>query len=501
MNNLIKIAKESGINFSGSIIGIVLNYILLIILTRFLVPEEFGTFVLAQSIINFSLIFVFLGLHKALDRFIPFYNSENKIGKIKTLIYAILKVTLFMSLITGIIIYLCSNIIADSIFRNIKLSIALKIMVISIPLLTFSQIVVFIFIGFKELRYQVYIQQVTRNILKIVLGLFIFLMGFELIGWIWMYICSLFGTSILAFYFFKKNILSTFLKVEKIPISFKEIISYSWPLSINSILLLFLGEINFLFLGYFKSVTEVGVFRIYIYMVIILAYVPNSFAKIYKPVISESIAKNNLKEVVYTYKWVSKWIFLINWLGLLILFLFGPDIIRILFTKNYAIAPTALFILAAGRFLNSSFGPEGMTLEAFGKTKLSMLNSIIRLFTNLILAFLLIPKYGVIGASVATASAITLGGLAGLIEIYLLYRMQPYSLKYIKYICLGLISAASAYFLAHRFEMDFFWLIGVIVIFTLIYVAGLHFSKSLDRIDYLIYFKVKSKVLNSLSLK
>lgn len=501
MNSLLKIVKEFGINLSGSIIGMGLNYVLLIVITRFLAPKEYGIFVLAESIVNFSLIFVLLGMHKALDRFIPFFNASGEFGKSKTLISTIFKITLFLSLIIGVIFFFSSGIIANYFFKEPKLSLVLKIVVLSIPLLTFLQIISFTFIGYKELRYQVYIQQIARNILKVFLGIIIFFMGYRLIGWSWMYVMSLLGASLLAYYFFKNRISISLTKVEKIPISFKEIISYSWPLSINSIILLFLGQIGVLLLGFFRSPAEVGVFRIYIYMISILALILHSFAMIYKPVTCGSIAKNDLKEVKVTYRRVSKWIFLINGLGLLILFLFGRDIIRILFTKDYLLAPTALIILAAGRFLNSSFGPEGMTLEAFGNTKLSMLNSIIMLGTNLGLAYLLIPRYGIVGAAVATATSITVGGLAGLIEIFFLYRLQPFSIHHIKYICVGLISGGILFFIKTKFTLNVFVLIGLVSLLTGIYIAGLYYSKSIDDLDYEIFHKVKAKFMNLKSLK
>lgn len=500
MNNLFKIVKESGINISGSIIGMILNYILLIIITRFLSPKEFGIFVLAQSVINVSLIFVLLGTHKVLDRFIPYYNATGELGKSKTLISSVLKITLTLSIIIGVIFFLGSELIVNYFFKQPRLLPVLKIIVLSIPLLTFSQIISFIFIGHKELRFQVYIQQIARNILKIILGASIFLMGYKLIGWAWMYIFSLSGATLLAYYFFKKRISPSLSKIKKVPISFKEIISYSWPLSINSIILIFLGQINLLFLGYFRSSSEVGIYMIYVHLITILTFVLHSFAQIYKPMISGLVAKKNVKEIKEIYKRVSKWIFLINGLALLIICLFGQDIMRILFTKNYLLAPIALFILVVGRFVNSSFGPEGMTLEAFGNTKLLMMNSVIMLGTNLILDYLLIPKYGIVGASIATASSMIIGGLAGLIEIYLLYRMQPFSLKHIKYMYIGLISGGILYFIAKNFTLNVIGLIGLIVLLTGIYIAGLYFSHGFDNLDYQIFHKVKAKFMNLRSL-
>ncbi len=497
MNYLLKILKESGINFFGSIIGMVLNYILLMILTRFLSPEEFGTFVLAQTVINVSLIFVLLGMHKALDRFIPFYNSSGNRGKIKTLIYSIVKWSLFLSIIIGSIFLLSSEYISISIFKKQMLIPVFKIMILSIPMLALIQIIVFSFIGFKELRYQVYIQKFIFPLFQIIFAIIVFILGFKLLGWVWAYIISLALTSFFAFIFLKKHILNSLSNVSSEKINFKEIISYSWPLSVNSILILLTGQISILFLGYFRNSAEVGVFRIYMYLTFFISLVMSSFAQIYKPVISELIAQKELNEVRNIYKRISKWIFLINALGFMIILLFGVEIVKILFTDKYLLAPLALFILAGGKFINSCFGPEGMTLEAFGNTKLSMLNSLIILWINFILSYMLIPRYGLIGASIVASISPIIGGLCGFIEILWLYRLNPFRPEYFKYI-LGMLSIGWGMYLFVNFCNKIFPpLILIIVgtfILTFLYIGYLYKFKIFDKKDHEFIKYIKYKI-------
>lgn len=499
MNSLLKIVKESGINFSGSLVGMVLNYVLLMVITRFLAPKEYGTFVLAQSIINVSLIFVLFGMPKALDRFIPFYNAAGEEGKTKTLIYGILKITLVLSIVIGLILFIISGTLSHSLFKKPNLALVLKLMVLSMPMLAFIQLVSFAFIGFKELRYRVYIQQLALPLLKMVLAITLFTLGYGLLGWTWAYVLSLAGAAILALWFFRKRISSALSKVSKSPISFGEIVSYSWPLSITVIIMMFLGQIDFLFLGYFRPSSEVGIYRVYFQVVVVLMLVLSSFAQIYKPVISELISKGQLEELKDIYKRVSKWIFIINAFGFLAILLFGMDLVTIFFTKAYLIAPTALFILAAGHFMNSLTGPDGMTLEAFGATKLTMVNSLAMLVVNVFLDYLLIPSYGMIGAAIATASAVTIWHLAGLLEIYVLYGLQPFSLGHLKYATIGGITGGILYILRIQFGGSgiLSLLVGVILSASL-YIIGLYFSRSLDKTDYEVLRRIKAKLRRKL---
>ncbi len=496
MKDLAKIGKEFSINFIGSLVGMALNYIWLIILTRFLSPEDYGLFVLGQAVVNLALIFVLFGTNRALDRFIPFYQSAGEPGKTRTLLTRLFSLVLFLSLIVSVLVYLGADFISLTIFHKPGLPDVMAVIVLSIPLLAFIQLVAYAFIGYKELRYSIYIQQFAAPLLYIVTGSAVFAAGYRLLGWTWMYIFSLGGAALLAAFFFLRHIGLPLQKVKRAPVSLSEILNYSWPLSINSIMLLFMGQIDFLFLGYYRSSGEVGVYRVYIYLAVVLALVMQSFAKIYKPVISEKLARHHSSRVILIFKRVSKWIFIINAFGLTVFLLFGRDIIRIFFTEKYLMAPAALLILVGGRFINSTFGPEGMTLEAFGKTKLLMINSLIMVTANLGLDIWLVPKHGLYGAAIATAVSVILGGAAGLIEIFCLYRMQPYSLLHLKSLACIMVSAGTGFFMISHLPHTSWGIAVTVLIMAGIYAGGLIFTHCLDSNDMKVLFPVKTQSIS-----
>jgi len=348
--------------------------------------------------------------------------------------------------------------------------------------------------GFKELRYHVYVQQLTFPILKIVFALVALILGFELLGWTRMFVISLVGTTCVAFLFFKTHILSYLSQVRRKAFSFKEIFAYSWPMSLGMIFLLLFGQFDLLFLGYYRSSEEVGIYKIYLQIAILLGFVLFSFGQIYKPIISGLIAKKKLDEVRDTYQRLTKWIFIIVAFGLSAIFLFGADIVGILFTENYLVFPVALLILTLGRFLNSSVGPTGKTLEAFGNTRLWLLNTTIMIIVNITLNFLLIPKYGLIGAAISHATSLSVIALAELIEIYLLFRLQPFNREYFKYILTAIIATGLVFYVQSLIpEMNITTLVCLNILLLLLFITGLYLTKSIDDVDIEIMRAIKSK--------
>jgi O-antigen/teichoic acid export membrane protein len=496
MNNLLKIVKESGINFSGSLVGTVLNYVMLIMITHLLSPGEYGIFALAQAIIQVSLVFALLGTSRALDRFIPLFNKRSEFGKTKSLIFYVLRMASIANLIVCLVVLALSKLLSVQVFHELRLDAVLKIMIITIPLFSINELVSYAFTGYKELRFQVYIQQLALPLLRIALAAIALVLGIGLLGWTWMYLLAMIGSSLVALFLFRKHILSQLAPVSRIPVSFKEIFSYSWPMSFGLLLFIFWGQFDILFLGYFRTPEEVGVYKFYLQMILVFSLVLMSFAQIYKPMIFEFLDQGNFREIGETYQRISKWVFNINGIGLTTLLLFGTTMIKLFFNKVYLKQPAALFILASANFLMTSFGPAGRTLEAFAKTKLWLLNSVLMLGFNVGLNFVLIPRYGLVGAALSHAASVLIGGLAGLIEIYVLYKLQPYRREHLKYAANFLISSGIIYlvlFFLPKINVVTFLLL--LAVFLGLLACGFYLTKTLDEVDLSILRTIRSKLI------
>jgi O-antigen/teichoic acid export membrane protein len=493
MNAINKIVKESGINFTGSALGNTLGYIWLIIMTRALSQEEFGSFTLAQSVINISLIFVLLGTHQSLDRFIPFYNASGKQGKIKALLGLVFKFVIISSLVVGLVLFAGTPFLGTRVFDNPIFTAIFPITILSLPLLALTMLVIFAFGGYKELRYNVYLKQLLEPGLKIAFALFLVVLGLGIVTWTWLYVAALFITAVISIWVLVSKIIRPLAQVERVEINIGEIISYSWPISISSIFVILVGQIDYLVLGLYDSAANIGIYRIYIQVVFLLKLVMSSMARIYKPAISELIPDQKMDEIREIYLRSAKWIVSLTTLGLLIIVLYGNPLTSLFFTDTYAIFPAALSILAFGTFLNSLFGLEGMSLEAFGNTRLILINSLVMLGVNTGMDFWLIPDYGIVGAAIASGCAMFLGGLMGFLEINYLYQMQPFSRDTLKFFVAGSCIGVLFYFLKNCLPDSNVFLGGLVLATATLYLAGLIALGGLDEVDREIIKKIYTR--------
>ncbi|MCP3907287.1 MAG: hypothetical protein GY712_04650 [Oceanicoccus sp.] len=101
----------------------------------------------------------------------------------------------------------------------------------------------------------------------------------------------------------------------------------------------------------------------------------------------------------------------------LMLMLLAPEWLMSLFGEEFRTASTALMILALGQFVNIATGSVGYLLSMTGHERELRNNAIVSAVVGLVLGTVLIPAYGLLGASIATAVAVASQNLLGVYQV------------------------------------------------------------------------------------
>ena len=86
-----------------------------------------------------------------------------------------------------------------------------------------------------------------------------------------------------------------------------------------------------------------------------------------------------------------------------------------------------------------------------GRSDLALKNNVCAVIVNIILNYLLIPKFGILGAATGTGVSIVILNLLRLTEIFYLMKIHPYRFDYLKPLSAGLISIAIVFFIQNIF--------------------------------------------------
>ena len=75
-----------------------------------------------------------------------------------------------------------------------------------------------------------------------------------------------------------------------------------------------------------------------------------------------------------------------------------------------------------------------------GRQNLFMVNMVFTMIFNIILNAILIPRFSIVGAGVATMLSISFLALAQFIEVRIIFKMNPYSISLFKPVLAGIVS-------------------------------------------------------------
>ena len=436
------IASESAIQILGSIVRISLLYILAVVLTRNLNPGHYGLWVLSASLQKILLLFTLLGMPRVMYRFIAYYQGAGEFGKTKSLIVETLSFNLFLSVIMLIVLWVAPISFLDQVFREEGIAQLLRVMTVGVPFYALLLLISSCYIGFKKVRYKVLTESIGMPLVQIMLALILFI-GFRevsgIVTWTWGYVGALSVVSSASLLLFIRKVWPGLRTVQRTPLEHRVIASYAWPLAMSEILAVTTSDLHFLLLGLFGSARDVGVYQVCFYFITPLHLVATSFAQIYQPVVTELVAQRNLTEVASIFKRVAKWALQIIMFMALVIFILGKPLALALFGEEYVVPPLALSILAMGMILNVSVGPTTMTLEAFGHSRLLLLNWILVVVMQVGFAYFLIPRLGLVGAAIARASALSLRNYIEFFQVWLLYRLSPFTSSHVLSLFVGIL--------------------------------------------------------------
>ncbi len=489
LKSLKKIAKGAFIVLIGIIISKLLTYIYRLLIAR-IGPEEYGLISLGFAIIGIMGIISLIGLEDGLTRYIAFYNAKKNHKNISRIFNFSLKLSTLLSIIFAILLFYYSKDISLNIFHNEQLIPILHFFSLSLPFYIIYKLSLAALRGLQNISAWSYIGNIGESAIKLIFTAILLYLGLGIIGATLAYVLTFFILAIISYVYLKKvhkisNLKSSFLLN-------KELLKYSWPLMLGTILMLLIGWIDTLLLGYFKNATEVGIYNAALPTSALLYIAPMALFSLFVPLLTELLTLKKDKEFKNIYITTTKWIFFVNLPLFSILFLFSKEILSILFGGSYTSGDTALQILAFGYLIYFIFDSSSKILSIIKKTKLILFNSFIALIITITLNIILIPLYGINGAAIATASSLIITGLLAFIETFYFMKIQPLNLSYIKPIIAIIISFFITTLIQNLyFKTGIIYLILYSIILITVYLLCIILLKGLSKEDIYILNLIK----------
>ena len=489
-NALQKIVKGTGLVFFGTVFSMFCMFLISVIVARYFSTEEYGIFNLVWTILNLAFLIALLGFQSSLTREVAIYK-ERKPSKLNDLISTSLIIVTINSLIlTGILFLNAENI--SKIFNEPNLIYSLKISAFAIIFCVLIRVIISISRGLGRTKEQVYFQNILNLILFLIFVVVVMILNLEFIYVFFAYLVS----QILTFIFLVCEIWRNNLFKFKFSLNLnigKELLLFSIPLLFSGILGYIMTWADTIMLGYYKSSEVVGLYNAAAPIAKLLSIFLSSTAFLYAPIASQFYAQGKIKEMGRVYQILTKWVFLLTLPTFALMFLFPEATIEFFFGAKYVSAALVLQILTLGFMFHTFLGLNGLTLVIIGQPKFNMIGDTFAVISNVILNIFLIPKYGIVGAAVATTVSYVIANVFRSLWLYQKTKIHPFSWNYMKplaisFVLLGIIKSL------HLRVPDIWYAILILAVFLVVCSFLVLLSKSVDKEDVELFLAIGKKL-------
>jgi O-antigen/teichoic acid export membrane protein len=392
-----KLVKETFWGFASKGTSFALLMALNIFLARILGVETFGTWSFLFSIITGIFLISNFGINSS-GKFIAQYNNTDEV---KNVLKKSLKFRLFISLIFALSIFIFSKTLSVSIGHP-EFEILFQYSAPLVFSMGFLEYLKTAFMGLHRIKYN-FIINVLEFGFKFIFVIIWFQFSISLLNIVKAFsyaslIATVIGLLLLYFKFYVKYKDSTNIT------SMVDIFKYGIPLFFTSLGSVIATELDTVMLGLYSSNYEVGIYAVAKNIVNTLPQISLAIAMGTMPLFAKinSKNKNELKILFYKIMKINAGIMI---LVTLIILLFSGFLIPLIFGDKYAGSVFPLQMLTIFLVSRSFLIFLTQFLDYQGLAMKRLVYSIVSMILNVILNLLLIPKYGAVGASIATSIA------------------------------------------------------------------------------------------------
>ena len=429
-------AKGGGLSLVGATGGAILAIFLQVLISRFYGPKYYGIFVTSILVCNLSQSISALGLHKAGMRFLSIGHERSDYNMILDVFRTSAFIPFSVGVIIAIVLYFMSSFIAVTCFHNIEMVIVLKLFSIAVPFFALLLVTAELSRGFKTTKYAVIIENMLFPLFQIVIFIALHALGYNFLSAVYAFICAVIICS-QTMLLIVRNQIQNFMGPTQVrqlstkhsifPGNWKAILAYSLPLTPFGLLFLGGSSMDIFMLNILTNSARVGEYAAAARWITFFFFIIGSLNSIFGPLIAGKLGVNRIEDVRILYGAATRWMLFMT-LPISIFLMLAREPMMLIFGKQFLqYGPTVLLILGFGSLFVALSGCGGLLFILGGHQyiELGMLVSFVLL--NILLNFLLIPQYGIIGAALATIVSNMVTILIRILLIYRYFKIHPFS--------------------------------------------------------------------------
>ncbi|MCU4718034.1 flippase [Halapricum hydrolyticum] len=475
------VVKGASIVYVGLFLELVIAFFAQVLAARYLSVGGFGGLTTGTALLDIGSIIAGLGLAGGLTRYLPRIESKQK----RSLVTTAVGISLTNAVIIGGLVALGAPVIATEVFGDPSVTVSIRIFGAAIPFSALLNIAIGGIRGEKEPLYRVYVKNITQPLIRFFLVIVAVVLGLDQAGIAGAYAFPYVVTSALALFLLYRTLPQTPLQID-VDLT-ERVARYSIPLIASGLAGFVYRSVDIFLILYFLDSSAVGVYGVAYAAVGFMQMFSTAFNFLGAPVASELEHDEDTEGVMSVFRPVSRWLVVASACAFVPLGVFSSEFISIIYGSAYAGGGLALAILAFGYGSQNVLSVNGPILQALGRSRLLAFNSVLAAIVNVVLNVLFIPRFGIVGAAVATSISFVLRDGLAAVEVRYLLDTTPIRGNVFgpALVAIG-IFGVFGFIVAPTVPTTVLWLLGVSGVACLLYVVSVLVLFGISRTEVMI---------------
>ena len=428
-----QIARGAGLGLGGNLLYYFLNFLFTVLVARLIGAESFGLYTLGVTTVTLLSRFSVMGLDRGTIRYVSIKRQSGDGGAIRQVILTAITIGLGVSVTVALILAFFPGFFLRLFHWDDKtyLLTLFPVFALALPAMVMVSIGVAGTQAFRTMRYRALISNTLIPLTKLLgaVALFFVLGVTALTPTIAFALAQILGSVLALTFLFRLARHYTRAmkgKTSREPGLTGELLRYSFPLLLSSVLVYLNGRTEIMVLGIYNQADASGIYNAAMRFATLPLMVLTAFNAIFMPVIADLHHRGEMARLDALFKLVTRWVIMVAMPILLALFLYAEAFIGF-FGKDFTTGVIVLRILSLSTLINFSTGSVGVILLMTGYSNLALFNAFLTLMVALGLDFALIPQFGITGAAIAGMISLIAVNLVNLGEVRYLLHIQPYN--------------------------------------------------------------------------
>lgn len=387
------------ISLGFRVLGVGFSFVIVWIISNFFFEKVYGTFSLAQTIIQLLCMIFTLGVQNTLIIEIN-KLSESKDLSTQNFLFHVVKLVFSIALIPILLLYIFAPFISLFVFNKPQLTLMFQTIACFLPVFLLHEIAIYYFIALKRFVTFGWFMFIVPNLVFLIS---IFLVKDDSVTA--NQIVSYYGISFLItiviefiIIFYKSN------DIIKSKFSYRKTLKESLPMMFSGLMGFLINWTDVIMLGALSTEENVGIYNAAFKVGMLVLIIIISINVVSGTKISEYYNNNDqigLKKVIQKSTQI---VTLISFPIVIFIVIFSEFILGY-FGPGFLAGKMVLIIIAFSTFISALCGNVDQILNLTNSKNLLFRINVVVLVINIILNFYLIPKFGINGAAIASLVA------------------------------------------------------------------------------------------------